>query len=111
MKTLEIVAVVFGILSVYLNARQNVLGWATGLVNVGLYTWFFWAGKLYALMALQVFFAAISLYGWYQWRRGGERHIGIAVTRTPPRLGALLAIDVLDPLRDVVPVPALVDPA
>ena len=66
---LEITAVVFGIVSVYLNARQNPWGWGTGLVNVGLYTLIFWQGKLYALMGLQVFFAIISIYGWYQWLR------------------------------------------
>lgn len=88
---LEIVAVVFGIVSVYLNARQNPLGWATGLINVGLYTLIFLQGKLYALMGLQVFFAIISIYGWYQWLRGGQQHVGLKVTRVPPWLAGLLA--------------------
>ena len=82
------IAVVFGIVSVWLNARQNVLGWVTGLVNVGLYTFIFFRGQLYALMGLQVFFFVISLYGWYQWIRGGQRHAGIAVSRIPVRLAA-----------------------
>jgi nicotinamide mononucleotide transporter len=90
-KIIEYVAVVFGILSVYLNSRQNPWGWGTGLVNVGLYTLLFWQGKLYALMGLQVFFAIISIYGWYQWLRGGTRHEGVRVTRTPIPLGAGLA--------------------
>lgn len=84
----EAVAVVFGIVSVYLNARQSVWGWGTGLVNVGLYTWLYYRGSLYALMGLQVFFFVISVYGWYQWVRGGERRTGVAVTRTPGRIAA-----------------------
>ncbi|MFN0177478.1 MAG: nicotinamide riboside transporter PnuC [Gemmatimonadales bacterium] len=92
MRTVEIIAVAFGIVSVYLNARQNVLGWATGLVNVGLYTWLFFVGKLYALMGLQVFFAAISIYGWYQWIRGGHQKKGVRVTAIPRKLAAGLAI-------------------
>jgi nicotinamide mononucleotide transporter len=92
MRSVEIVAVVFGIVAVWLNARQSVLGWVTGLVNVGLYTWIFFQGRLYALMALQVVFFAISLYGWYQWLRGGERRTGIEVTRTPGAIGAAVAL-------------------
>lgn len=86
MNWLSAVAVVFGIVAVWFNARQNVLGWPTGLINVGLYAYIFWVGQLYALMGLQVFFFAISLYGWYQWLRGGQQHTGVAVSRTPPAL-------------------------
>ncbi len=89
---IETVAVLFGIVSVYLNARQNVWGWATGLINVGLYAWIFFRGHLYALMALQVFFAVISVYGWYQWLRGGERQTGLAVTRISNALGLGLIV-------------------
>ena len=88
MSLVATIAVVFGVVSVWLNTRQNVLGWVTGLVNVGLYTFIFFRGQLYALMGLQVFFFVISLYGWYQWIRGGQRHAGIAVSRIPVRLAA-----------------------
>lgn len=90
MNPLEIVAVFFGIVAVYLNARQNVLGWSTGLINVGLYTYLFFKSQLFALMALQVFFFVISLYGWYQWLRGGDRKTGLPVSRTPRQLGLIL---------------------
>lgn len=90
-RVIEYVAVFFGIVSVYFNSRQNPWGWGTGLVNVGLYTLLFFQGKLYALMGLQVFFAIISIYGWYQWLRGGQRKEGVKVTRTPLPLGLLLA--------------------
>jgi len=89
---LEVIAVVFGIVSVYFNARQNPLGWATGLVNVGLYTLLFFQGKLYALMGLQVFFAIISIYGWYQWLRGGQQRTGLKVSRVPRSTAAALAV-------------------
>ena len=90
MSLIEGIAAFFGIVSVWLNTRQNVLGWVTGLVNVGLYTVIFNRGQLYALMGLQVFFFAISLYGWYQWVRGGQQHAGVAVSRIPVRLAAAL---------------------
>ena len=92
MRSVESIAVVFGILAVWLNARQNVLGWPTGLINVGLYTFIFFRRQLFALMGLQVVFAAISVYGWYQWLRGGERQAGVTVTRTPPRIAVGLVL-------------------
>lgn len=93
MNWIELIAVAFGIVAVYFNARQNVLGWPTGIVNVALFTLIFYQGKLYALMGLQVVFFAISVYGWYQWLRGGDQHQGVKVTRTPIGLGlALIAV-------------------
>ncbi|MEZ4455078.1 MAG: nicotinamide riboside transporter PnuC [Gemmatimonadales bacterium] len=95
MRIVESVAVLFGIVAVWFNARQNVLGWVTGLVNVLLFTFIFYQSRLYALMALQVVFAAISLYGWYQWLRGGEDRGGRSVTRTPVPIGLALAAGVI----------------
>lgn len=90
MSWLETTAVAFGIIAVYFNARQNVLGWPAGIVNVALFTLIFYRGKLYALMGLQIVFFAISVYGWYQWLRGGAQHRGVKVTRTPLPLGLAL---------------------
>lgn len=84
---LKTVAVGFGLISVYLNARQNVMGWATGLVNVGLYSYLFFKDQLFALMGLQVFFFVISLYGWYHWLRGGETRKGLPVTSLSVAMG------------------------
>jgi nicotinamide mononucleotide transporter len=89
--TFEIVAAVFGIVSVFLSTRQNVWSWPTSLVNVSMYAWFFLDRKLYALMALQGFFFAISVYGWYEWLFGGEQKTELRVSRIPPALGLVLA--------------------
>ena len=50
----EILAVVFGIISVYLSTRENIWSWPTALINVGLYFVVFYEAKLYADMGLQV---------------------------------------------------------
>ena len=89
---IEIVGALFGIAAVYFNTKQNVLGWIIGLANLGLYTVFYFRGQLYGYMGLQLFFAAISLYGWYQWVRGGARQTGVTVTRTPARLWPPLVV-------------------
>lgn len=90
MSPFEIVAAAFGIISVFLSTRQNVLSWPTSLVNVSMYTWIFWQQHLYGLMAIQVFFFVISVYGWYQWLFGGAAKTELKVSHTGPRLGAAL---------------------
>jgi len=88
----EILAVVFGIASVYLSTRENIWSWPTALVNVGLYFVVFLEAKLYADMGLQVVYFALSLYGWYEWLYGGENRTELHVSRTSRPLGVRLAV-------------------
>ncbi|MBV9879545.1 MAG: nicotinamide mononucleotide transporter [Gemmatirosa sp.] len=90
MSPLEIVATLFGIVSVYLSARQNIWSWPTALVNVLLSVPVYYAARLYSDMGLQVVYAALSLYGWYEWLYGGENRTELPVTRTPSRQVPLL---------------------
>jgi nicotinamide mononucleotide transporter len=89
---LELVAAITGAISVWLSVRQNIWSWPTAIVNVVLYAVVFWENKLYADMGLQVVYAVLSLYGWYEWRFGGEGRTELRVTRTPLQLGALLTL-------------------
>jgi nicotinamide mononucleotide transporter len=89
---LELAAAATGAISVWLSVRQNIWSWPTAIVNVVLYTVVFWDAKLYADMGLQVIYAVLSLYGWYQWLYGGEGRTELRVTRTPRRIGAILTI-------------------
>jgi nicotinamide mononucleotide transporter len=89
---LEIVAALVGALSVWLSVRQNIWSWPTAIVNVVLYAIVFYEAKLYADMGLQVVYAVLSIYGWYEWLYGGAGRTELRVTRTGPRLGMLLAL-------------------
>ncbi|TFH66799.1 MAG: nicotinamide riboside transporter PnuC [Gemmatimonadales bacterium] len=92
MTWLEVVAVVFGAISVYLSVRQNIWSWPTALVNVTLYFLIFRRERLYADMGLQVFYAGISLYGWYYWLFGGEGRTTLRVSHAPRILGVVLPL-------------------
>jgi nicotinamide mononucleotide transporter len=89
---LEIFAAAVGAWSVWLSVRQNVLSWPTAIVNVVLYTIVFYEAKLYADMGLQVVYAALSIYGWYQWLYGGEGHTTLHVTRTTRSVAMRLSL-------------------
>jgi nicotinamide mononucleotide transporter len=90
MDPLEIAAVVFGVVSVWLSTRQHIVSWPTALVNTALYFVVFQRAQLYANMGLQVVYFVLSCYGWYSWRFGGEDHKGLVVTRTSRALGLRL---------------------
>ena len=58
-----------------------------------LYTWVFFEVKLYSDMLLQVVYAALQVYGWWQWTRAGEVKQGRQVTSLGvPAIMASLAV-------------------
>jgi len=83
---LEILGFVTGAICVYLNTRQNVLGWFFGIINAVLYFAVFWKVRLYADMGLQGYYFITSIYGWWMWLYGGQSHEGVAVSKTPVKL-------------------------
>ncbi|MDH5234547.1 MAG: nicotinamide riboside transporter PnuC [Gemmatimonadota bacterium] len=85
MNTLEVAAVAFGIVSVWLSTREHIASWPTAIVNVSLYFIVFGEAKLYADMGLQVFYFVLSWYGWYQWKFGGANRSELPVSRTTRR--------------------------
>jgi len=89
---LELFAALIGAISVCLSVRENIWSWPTAIVNVVLYALVFYDAKLYADMGLQVIYAVLSIYGWYEWLYGGAGHTELRVSRTGPRLGALLVL-------------------
>jgi nicotinamide mononucleotide transporter len=88
----EIIGNGFGLASAILGMQRKVLAWPIGIVgNVLLFTVFlggvFYTPQdldLYGQAARQVFFLAVSVYGWYRWYQfrksgaGGEEGVGVA---------------------------------
>ncbi len=79
------------LLCVWANIRQKIWGWPLAIASALMYLIVFYRARLYADMALQVFFIATSLYGWYYWLFGGKQRNALPVTRTPARYWAWLA--------------------
>jgi nicotinamide mononucleotide transporter len=86
---LEIAANLFTALAIVLAGRNNVHSWWTGIVGCTLFGILFAQSRLYADVALQVFFVATGFYGWWKWLRGADgkplpithaRRAGILVT-------------------------------
>jgi nicotinamide mononucleotide transporter len=69
---LEVAANVFTALAIVLAGRNSVHTWWTGIVGCALFGVLFAWNRLYADVALQVFFVATGGYGWWKWLRGAH---------------------------------------
>ena len=64
---IEIVAVFFGLLSVWYSKKINILVYPTGIVNVLIYVYICFFAGLYADMGINVVYFVMSVHGWYHW--------------------------------------------
>jgi len=101
---LEIVAFALSVAMVVFNIRVNALGWPLAIVSSLLYFLLFWNSRLYGDASLQVFFALIAGWGWWQWLRGTEADGSALRVRT---LGASARINVLVAIAIAWPATAL----
>ena len=97
---LEIVAFGLALAMVGCNIREIHWGWPLAAVSSAMYFALFWRSKLYGDAALQVFFAVVALWGWFQWLRG-QRDDGTALTvgrlTRPGMIGSITACALLWP--------------
>ena len=77
---LEIIAVVSGVLCVFLLTRERIEAWYFGAITVSIYVYIFWQQKLYSDMILHVVYVVLNVYGWYSWRFGGKIKDQLEVT-------------------------------
>ena len=69
---LEVIAFVMALAMVWLNMRVNPWAWPLAIASSLLYWLLFWQYKLYGDGSLQVFFAIVGAWGWWQWLRGRQ---------------------------------------
>ena len=69
---LEIVAFVLALAMVVFNMRVNPMAWPLAIISSLLYFALFWNSRLYGDASLQIFFAVVALWGWWQWLRGTQ---------------------------------------
>ena len=92
MTPLELVAIAFTLINVWLTVKEHIWCWPTGIVSVVLYAIVFYDAKLYSSAALQIVFFILTIYGWYEWLYGGAQHSELHVAATPLRWWPALAV-------------------
>ncbi len=69
---LELVAFAMALAMVFLNMRVHPAAWPLAIASSLLYGWLFRESRLYGEASLQLFFAAVGFWGWWQWLRGHQ---------------------------------------
>lgn len=79
----EILAVVLAVAYLLLAIRQSIACWLAAFVSSCLYVWVLFGARLYMESVLNVFYAAMAVYGFWQWRVR-KNGTALAVSRWPP---------------------------
>jgi nicotinamide mononucleotide transporter len=80
---IELIGALLGLLYIFFSIRQHIFTWPTGLFTSLLYITVFFRSGFYADMGLQVYYAGISIYGWYYWLKGGRMKLNSPGDQAP----------------------------
>jgi nicotinamide mononucleotide transporter len=79
---LEIVAVIFGLLSVWCAKKDNIWVFPTGLVSTLIFVYLLWKWVLWGDMMINGYYFIMSIYGWYYWTRKEGEAVAFPISKT-----------------------------
>ncbi|WP_318642459.1 nicotinamide riboside transporter PnuC [Flavobacterium ardleyense] len=93
--SLEMLAFVFGIASVYYAKKENILVYPTGLVATCITVFLLYRAGYFGDMVVNFYYSVMSIYGWYIWSRPTVDNGILPISRTTKReklIGLMLFI-------------------
>ena len=93
-QAIEVLALVTGVLYVILEILQKNGMWIVGILTGAACAWSFGVQHLWASMALNLYYVAISFWGLYRWRRDDARDPGAQIHLRRPG-GRILLISAM----------------
>jgi len=82
---LEIIAVIFGLWSVWCAKKDNILVFPSGIVSTLIYVYLLWKWSLLGDMMINGYYFIMSIYGWYHWTRKKGDTIEFPISRITNR--------------------------
>lgn len=83
--TLEAWATITGALCVWLTIGRYVINFPIGIINCILSAILYFQARIYGDFALQFFFIALAVHGWYWWLHGGQNRTELKLSRASSR--------------------------
>lgn len=77
---LEIISVIFGLAYIVLAARENSWCWPAAFIGTGTAILLFWDASLLMESGLNLYYLAMAVFGWWQWRKGGAKGGTLAIS-------------------------------
>ena len=79
----EVIAVIFGFLSVWYSKNNNILVFPTGMISTSIFVYLLFKWSLLGDMMINAYYFIISIYGWFYWSRGNnEKPAPISIINT-----------------------------
>lgn len=91
----EALAAALGLIYLLLAVRRNLLCWLCAFVSTAIYLLLFAKAALYMQSALQVFYLAMAVYGFVDWRKGRTVEAGVLIRTWSPTQHALAVTGVV----------------
>ena len=85
MISLELIAIFFGLASVWFAKKDNILVFPTGLVSTSIYAYLLWQWELLGDSMINVYYFVMSVYGWYHWTRKKGDEVEFPISWTTPK--------------------------
>ena len=80
---LEVLAAIFGVISVFYARKENILVFPTGIISTGIYVYLLLQWSLYGDLIINIYYTLMSIYGWYQWQKVvGDDKAHISISRS-----------------------------
>jgi nicotinamide mononucleotide transporter len=77
MHTLELLGTLLALAYVVLALRQSLWCWPAALLSTMLFTHIMWDSALLSDALLQLYYAAMAIYGWRRWQQLKQQHQGL----------------------------------
>ena len=77
---LEASGAIFGILSVFFSIKKNIWVYPTGIISTMIYVYILFNFGLLGDCMINVYYTAMSIYGWVLWSKNSKDHIHVDVT-------------------------------
>lgn len=89
---LELIAVFFGLCSVWFAKKDNILVFPTGLISTAIFAYLLWQWHLLGDSMINVYYFIMSIYGWYHWTRknGDVQEFPISVMTRKNKVHAVI---------------------
>lgn len=71
--SVEFIAVIFGIVSVWFSQKANIWVYPTGIISTVIYIYISFKGHLFGEASVNIFYTIMSVYGWILWAQKDEK--------------------------------------
>lgn len=79
---LEMIAVLFGIISVVYAKKENILVYPTGIICTVITVYILYKAEYFGDMMMNIYYSSMSIFGWWNWTRYKDDNTRIVITYT-----------------------------